>query len=235
MNRALILLAVLLVASMTAARATAAESKAEQAATFIQQVAEHWLADGWGANGSARYLRDIEDATWRKRFAAFQQLVRIGKPAVKPLVASLKHDNVEVRIFAAQVLGYLSPHSRSAEPALLEALETDASAAVRLYAADSLGMMGSGKRLKKKLTELRASEKNRDVKKHLGYVLAREANPIAPAVIKQMKAWEAPKDVAKVGEPAPDFELAALNGKPVKLSSYRGKSPVILIFLYGDT
>ncbi len=227
MKIAMIISTVLLVA--------AAESKAESAAAIIQQVAEDWQAKGWGANGSARYLRDIEDTAWQKRFAALQQLTRIGKPAVKPLVASLKHDNVEVRIFAAQALGYLSPHSRSAESALLASLETDASPAVRLYAADSLGMIGSGKRLKQQLTRIRATEKNRDVKKHLGYVLAREANPIAPAVIKKLKQWKAPKNVATIGQRAPDFDLAALNGKPVKLSNFRGKSPVILVFLYGDT
>jgi len=227
MKIAMIISTVLLVA--------AAESKAEGAASLLEQVAVDWPAKGWGANGSARYLRDIEDAAWRKRFASLQQLVRIGKPAVQPLVAGLKHDNVEVRIFAAQVLGYLAAHSRSAEPALLASLETDASPAVRLYAADSLGMIGSGKRLKQQLTRIRAVEKNKDVKKHLSYVLAREANPIAPAVIKKLKQWKAPKNIATIGQPAPDFELEALNGKPVKLSSFRGKSPVVLVFLYGDT
>jgi len=231
MNRIVIIPVVLLTLCLT----TAAESQADRAASVIQDVAEHWVAEGWGANGSARYLRNVEDATWQKRFAALRQLVRIGKPAVKPLVASLKHDKVEVRIFAAQTMGYLSPHSRSAESALLEALRTDASAAVRLYAADSLGMIGSGKRLEKKLILIRASEKNGDVKKHLGYVLARGASPIAPAVIGNLKEWKAPKDIAQVGRPAPDFELAALNGKPVKLSGFRGKSPVVLVFLYGDT
>lgn len=231
MNRAMTISTALLVASLTAT----AEPRAQRAASVIEKVGEHWVADGWGANGSARYLRDIEDTAWQKRFAALRQLVAIGKPAVKPLVDSLKHDNVEVRIFAAQVLGYLSPYSLGAETALLESLETDASPAVRLYAADSLGMIGSGKRLQQQLTRIRASEKNRDVKKHLGYVLAREANPIASAVVTSLKEWKAPKDIAKVGQPAPDFELAALNGKPVKLSSFRGKSPVVLVFLYGDT
>jgi len=35
------------------------------------------------------------------------------------------------------------------------------------------------------------------------------------------------------GEPAPDFELADVNGKLVRLSDFRGKKPVVLSFLRG--
>ena len=34
----------------------------------------------------------------------------------------------------------------------------------------------------------------------------------------------------KVGEPAPDFTLNDQNGKPVKLSDFKGKSNVVLAF-----
>lgn len=38
-------------------------------------------------------------------------------------------------------------------------------------------------------------------------------------------------NVPKVGEQAPDFELSTLDGKrKIKLSSYRGKKPVVLVF-----
>ena len=35
------------------------------------------------------------------------------------------------------------------------------------------------------------------------------------------------------GEPAPDFELADVYGKPLRLSDFRGKKPVVLAFLRG--
>ncbi len=41
-----------------------------------------------------------------------------------------------------------------------------------------------------------------------------------------------PSDTVPVGAAAPDFELAAINGQPVKLSSFRGR-PVVLVFLRG--
>lgn len=35
------------------------------------------------------------------------------------------------------------------------------------------------------------------------------------------------------GEPAPDFELLDVNGNCIRLSNYRGKQPVVLVFLRG--
>lgn len=35
----------------------------------------------------------------------------------------------------------------------------------------------------------------------------------------------------KVGEPAPDFEMSAVGGKTVRLSSFRGRSHVVLTFI----
>jgi peroxiredoxin len=35
------------------------------------------------------------------------------------------------------------------------------------------------------------------------------------------------------GEPAPDFELTAVNGNLVRLSDFRGSKPVVLAFLRG--
>jgi hypothetical protein len=235
MKHALIIAAVFSCTALSARHSMADEPAAELPGSIIEQLAVDWPAGGWGAEGSARYLRPLAEENWRKRFGSLQRLVQLGEPAVAPLVESLRHDSVEVRIFAAQALGYLYPHSASSSKALLDSLETDSSAAVRLYAADSLGMLGLGEELAEELSRIRTSEKNGDVKKHLGYVLMRKASPIDTAVIDTLKDWKLPAGTGDVGQLAPDFQLDALNGESVKLSSFRGKSPVVLIFLYGDT
>lgn len=37
----------------------------------------------------------------------------------------------------------------------------------------------------------------------------------------------------KVGDPAPDFTLENMDGKPLSLSSFRGKKSVVLVFYRG--
>src|SRR5262245_20636357 len=40
----------------------------------------------------------------------------------------------------------------------------------------------------------------------------------------------ADRDALRVGDPAPDFELASSTGEMVRLSDYRGKSDVVVFF-----
>ena len=42
-------------------------------------------------------------------------------------------------------------------------------------------------------------------------------------------------DSAKVGKPAPEFALTTVSGKKYRLSDFRGKQAIILVFVYGDT
>ena len=57
--------------------------------------------------------------------------------------------------------------------------------------------------------------------------------PNAIHYIKKEKAWQRKYDASapKVGDTAPDFELADVDGEnPVRLSDYRGRKPVALVF-----
>jgi hypothetical protein len=50
---------------------------------------------------------------------------------------------------------------------------------------------------------------------------------------REAKAWHERYDplAPKAGDVAPDFELRDLNGEnPVRLSSFRGRTPVALVF-----
>ncbi len=51
--------------------------------------------------------------------------------------------------------------------------------------------------------------------------------------IKKEKAWQKKYDAnaPKVGDQAPDFELADTSGgNPVRLSAFKGRKPVALVF-----
>jgi cytochrome oxidase Cu insertion factor (SCO1/SenC/PrrC family) len=53
----------------------------------------------------------------------------------------------------------------------------------------------------------------------------------AVAIAQQTAPQPAPpKTHLKVGEPAPEISLTDTNGKPVKLSDYKGKKNVVLAF-----
>lgn len=70
------------------------------------------------------------------------------------------------------------------------------------------------------------------VKPSAGPILAAPDMAVEPIGMKQ----EAPKMLARVGKPAPDFELSAYFGggfKNIKLSDYKGKW-IVICFYPGD-
>lgn len=224
----------------SAVRRQAEQPSLAQAPTAPKEVlpwlARSWTTAGWShPEGRNRYLRAPDDAAWRSRILALRALVAAGEASVEPLLTALKEStDDELRIFAAQTLGFLGP--RVPEEPLLRALRSDTSASVRLYAVDALGMRGSGERLADTLRELAASEKDRDVVKHIQYTLDRGAAAIDAEVRTALLALTpAELGSATIGQPAPDFDLATYDGERVKLSAQRGKAPVVLVFVYGDT
>ena len=57
-----------------------------------------------------------------------------------------------------------------------------------------------------------------------------------PAVVETLKRWNpATIDSAIIGKRAPDFELTSATGETIRLSRFRGKKAVVLVFVYGDT
>lgn len=73
--------------------------------------------------------------------AAMNSLVRIGSPAVNPLIGALRHPDARVRYHAASALGSLAMRgikAQNAVPSLIEALH-DGDSQVRNFAARSLG------------------------------------------------------------------------------------------------
>lgn len=53
---------------------------------------------------------------------------------------------------------------------------------------------------------------------------------LAFALVAAAQQPAPPKTHLKVGQPAPDFSLTDTNGKPFKLSDFKGKRNVVLAF-----
>ncbi len=211
-----------------------AKSSGESPQSLLLCFTDSWDESHWKSGRRPNgYMLAADDAGWSVRMQTVQKLVAHGKAAVPVLIQALKSESVPERILAAQTLGYLAPDVPA--QSLLEAAQSDPDAAVRLYSVDSLGMLGSTD-LVVDWENLRKNESNRDVRMHIGYAMERKQQPVEVAVIRNLIAWDAAQtDTAQVGQPAPDFELTAATGETIRLSDFRGKQAVVLVFIYGDT
>jgi len=211
--------------------AVASESKSPQ--QLLAWFADEWDDSNWGPGKSRGYMRSLDDRGWQARMKAMRELATHGKDAVKPLVKALQSKHTPTRILAAQTLGFLARHIEEAP--LMKAAVSDTDAAVRLYAVDALGMRGN-RRLAEQLAPRTKAEKNGDVRKHLAYAEERKGEPADTNILRTFTEWD-PKtmNTARVGAAAPDFTLATLSGKKYRLSDFRGKQAVVLVFIYGDT
>ena len=72
--------------------------------------------------------------------------------------------------------------------------------------------------------------------KHINYVLERGAIPVDTRVLETLRKFDAQTlAVARLGKPAPDFRLTTVGGEDIQLSQFKGKQPVVVVFIYGDT
>lgn len=222
-----------LVASLSVSRAD--EATPVDVKRALTEFTSAWDDKLWEpAEGRlSRYMRPAADAGWKKRMQALQTVVRQGSAASVELRPWLRSDSAVQRLFAAQALGYCGQTDAQAE--LARAVEHDAEPAARLHAADSLGMLG-GQAHAELLQRLEKSEKNNDTRRHVRYALERNGQAVDPAIVKQLRDWPTNQlDTAVLGKLAPDFELTSLSGDKVRLSDFRGKKSVVLVFVYGDT
>ena len=224
-----------LLAAVTAVPAQDNLNSETSISVILEDFKKSWNDEVWepSQGRSGKYMRPLDDIGWKRRMAAFQLIVRHGKNATEDLVKALESDSATVRALSARALGYCA--DAEAKPALARAVEHDADPMVRLYAADSLGMLG-GRDYDVLLRRIETGEKNRDTMRHIGYALDREGRSVDVEVARRLRDWNIEELAsAKLGQPAPDFELESLDGRQVRLSDFRGKKSVVLVFVYGDT
>lgn len=179
------------------------------------------------------HMRPLGDRGWKARVTALQGLVRLGPEAVAPLVGALDDGDDELRVFAAQGLGFVG--EAGVVGRLERTLAEDKAPAARLYAADSLGMFG-GLRPKPLFERIQADDPNKDVQAHMRFALERKGDALPVKVREELGGYDLSRlDTAEVGKAAPDFTLTDPLGRRYRLSDFRGKKVVVLLFIYGDT
>ena len=177
--------------------------------------------------------RILSPGAWKSRMTALCSLAKLGKDTIPVLLEGLDDNDDEVRELAAQAMGYLG--DSSVIERLDRAIRLDPSATVRIYATIARGSIGgdlpeslskeilrydphSMVRNRLELTSLRGN--------HKGSSLARDG--LASFDLSTM-------DTARIDSLAPDFSLRDLDGHSYRLSDFRGKKDVVLVFVYGVT
>ena len=91
------------------------------------------------------------------RYGVVQTLVKMGQPAVEPLITALHDPRPLVRMNAAEALGQIKD-ARAVEP--LIAVLSDSQASLRKFAARALGQLGDARAVEPLLAALRDPEWN---------------------------------------------------------------------------
>lgn len=212
---------------------------ASAATSSAQEVARTETADGLlqrfraGWTPTEEHMRPPADEGWKIRMEVLSALVREGERPVPVLIRALDDPRPDVRVLAAQALSYLA--DRRAADRLQRTLAEDASDAARLYAADALGAIG-GLEPSPLIERAESGDANRDVRAHVRFARERGGKPLDEEVRAALRSVDVRTfDSARLGERAPEFTLVDALGKTRRLSDFRGKQAVVLVFIYGDT
>jgi len=179
-------------------------------------------------------IPDLEDKDWQVRLLGVRDLVRAGQNSVDDILEGLKHNNEHVRQVAAMALGIL--RSEKSIHGLERLALEDSSTVVRSQAIISLGQIestGSLDLLKRIVKE----DSSRDV--------IHQCELAIDQIEKKMGASETLLNAflsldettfnsVLVGEAASDFELEDTEGNPWRLSDYKNKEWVVLIWVFAD-
>lgn len=179
-------------------------------------------------------VADLANEAWRIRLLAIRDLARLGGTATPALLDSLEDGNSHVRHVAAFALGLWK--ADGAEDALIALLGGDEDPVVRSQAVISLAQIKCLKALPV-LEQHAQNDPSRDVKHQCDLAIHRIKNYQGPEIdLADAYAGldETKFEQVRVGKQAPDFALTDVDGKSWKLSDFRGKKDVVLIWIFAD-
>ena len=178
--------------------------------------------------------KNLSDSAWKVRIEVENSLIALGKAAVPTMIEACGDSNQHVRLLAAYVLGYLN--DRSAVPALMGIVKGDEYAPARLAAIEALGRLGAKEAIK--VVQAATKDQSTHVRSAAKWALPRvqKGEGVGDALRKlAMSTFDQSKiATAVVGKPAPDFTLTDDAGEMVRLSDFRGKKHVVIVFLLAD-
>jgi hypothetical protein len=168
--------------------------------------------------------------TWKTEMECQVALAMAGPSTVPVLLDELKNGSPESRAFAADALGFLG--DASALPGLAQAVD-DKEHLVRARAMRSLGRLGRLEAMPK-YRQIADKDKSYGIRFEMTFALTRDDKPDPGAIRKALSKYDLTRmDSAHQNKAAPDFELADTTGKTWRLSDFRGKKSVVLVFLIG--
>ncbi len=196
----------------------------------LDRVRKHNFEGNSGYDGVA-YLGDN---AWRVRTLAIRDLVRMGSEAKPTLIAGLNDENRHVRHVCVAAIGILGLRDTGND--LIKVLTEDPDPIVRGQAAQAIGQIGYTEAIK----TLKMASKQDDsvhVRHRAELALGRlKENPGKDSEL--IKAWTNLDGKtfrrAKVGKPAPDFEMKDVYGKTWRLSNFKNKKTVVLVWIFAD-
>ena len=179
-------------------------------------------------------IADLTDSDWKVRLLAVRDLVCLGIDGVDEIVKGVTHNDVHARQVCAMSLGILK--ADTAIGYLEDVVREDPNAMVRSQAVVALGQIESDASLAL-LRERLKNDPSRDVQ-HQCELAIDQIQKRMGSTQEQLSAFlaldESRFDLLEVGKAAPDFELQDTENQLWRLSSFREKQWVVLIWVFAD-
>ncbi|MBL8820443.1 MAG: redoxin domain-containing protein [Planctomyces sp.] len=226
--------------------ATNPQSPEVSASAILDRVRSHSfqpLSNGFTNDATLKThgVANLQNADWRINTLAVRDLCRQGTSAVPELLKALHDDNLHVRHIAALTLGILPNENDSSSQfehrinELTAVLRNDREQLIRSEAVIALGRLNAKSALEalKKASE---SDDSKDVRHQCDIAIERiEKYRDDDSLLQAYKSMdESEFDRVSIGAPAPDFTLIDTDGKPWKLSDFKGDKTVVLIWIFAD-